>query len=145
MKGILLLVGFFVGVLSSAQALCVLSTKANLRKGPGSEFSVSMEAIPYTPLKKISKKNGWYQVEDMEKKSHWIREDLVTSSFRCAAIKTEFANLRKGPGKRFEKAGAGVGEKYLAFRLLEEKGDWARLEDTEGDEVWVQKQNLWID
>jgi SH3-like domain-containing protein len=145
MKSLWLIFGFIflLNIVPEAFALCVLPPFAHLRKAPTAEAEVDVEAIPYTPLKKIAKKNGWYEVKDVDNKTHWVREDLVTTSFHCVVIKVEFANLRKGPGIRFPKAKAGMGEKYLAFRLLEEKKDWLHVEDSEGDEVWIQKDNVW--
>jgi len=129
---------------SWASALCVNQEKANLRFAPAVKAPKTWEVIRYTPLKKLAKKNGWYRVEDVDQKIHWVREDLVTSSFSCATIKSEFANLRKGPGTNFPKVKAGQGEKYLSFRVVKTKGRWIQLEDIEGDTVWAARENLWI-
>jgi SH3-like domain-containing protein len=136
---------FVVFYITQVSAMCVLTRHVTMRKGPGMEHGPSAEVIIYTPLKKLEKKNGWYRVQDFENHKHWIREDLVTTHFECAVIKTEFATLRTGPGPRFPKARGGVGEKHLAFRLLESKKDWIRVEDAEGDEVWIAKKSVWID
>ncbi|MDB5036896.1 MAG: hypothetical protein JWQ35_424 [Bacteriovoracaceae bacterium] len=129
---------------SKAFALCVVPPKANLRKGPGLNFSLIMDAIPYTPLKKVSKKGGWYEVKDVDGKSAWVREDVVTTTYKCVVIKDEFANIRNGPGTKFPKSGAGMGEKYLSFRLLEEQKEWVKVEDLDGDQAWIHKPAVWI-
>ena len=35
-------------------------------------------------------------------------------------------------------------EKYMLFRVFERQGDWARVEDQEGDIVWIHQPLLWI-
>ena len=95
------------------------------------------------PFKKVSKKDGWYEVQDVDQQKHWIKETAVTTAFRCVVIENEFANLRTGPGREFPKARAEKGTKYLAFRLLEEQGDWVRVEDEQGDEAWIHRPLVW--
>ncbi len=125
-------------------ALCVKENYANLRSGPGIHHDQTWQVTRYTPLKKLGKKNGWYHIEDVDHRKHWIREDLVTSSFSCAVIKEEYSNLRKGPGATYPQTKAGRGDKYLAFRVLAEKSGWVKVEDMEGDELWITKLNVWI-
>jgi len=125
-------------------ALCVDDEKANLRQGPGLNFTKTFEAIRYMPLKKLSKQAGWYRVEDLDGKVHWVKENLVTGGYSCAAVKSDYANLRTGPGLEFKTAKASKGDKYLSFRVIQSKGRWVKLEDVEGDEVWAARDNLWI-
>ena len=127
-----------------ASGICVDQDQAKLRKGPGTVWPITWEVVRYFPLKKLSKQSGWYRVEDVDGVKHWIREDLVTSKFTCATIKDEFAFLRTGPGKNFPKVPAQKGEKYLSFRVVSEKADWIKIEDTEGDQAWVQKDLVWV-
>lgn len=96
------------------------------------------------PLKKLSQNKNWLQVLDFEGKMHWVRQDLVSSSMKCAVIKNEYANLRQGPGTKFPLAKAKKGLKYLSFEVLEEKNSWVRLKDAEGDIVWIYRPLLWM-
>jgi len=137
-----LIFSFFVS--PRAFALCVNQEKANLRQGPGMRWPKTWEVIRYMPLKKISKKDGWYRVSDIDERTHWVREDMVSASFSCAAIRTPFANLRKGPGLNFPMTKAAKGDRYLSFRILKTRGRWIQVEDIEGDEVWIARENLWI-
>lgn len=137
------ILGLFMSA-SSLEALCVLGPKSVLRKNPQQSAPVSLEGIPYMPLEKISKKAGWYEVKDVDGQKHWIREDLVTTSFQCAVIKTPFANLREGPGESFAKAKGRRGEKYLSFRVLGYEKSWVKIEDWEGDEAWIKEDLIWI-
>ena len=126
-------------------ALCIQEDEAKLRDEPSTKSNIAWEGIRYMPLKKVSKQSGWYEVEDVDGKKHWIREDLVTNSYKCATIKDEYAYLRTGPGANFPKVKAEKGDKYLSFRLLGERNGFVKLEDQEGDEVWVAKKLVWID
>ena len=144
MRLVVLCFGVLVGWADSAVGLCVSQEKANLRRGPGIHWTKTWEAIRYTPLEKLGKKAGWYRVKDMDGVIHWVKEDLVTTSFSCAAVRNDFANLRKGPGLQYPKAPFEKADKYVSFRILQSKGRWIKLEDIEGDEFWAARENLWI-
>lgn len=124
--------------------LCVQNDFANLRSGPGTSYKKTWKVFRYMPLKKLSKKNGWYKVKDVDGHIQWIREDLVTSAFRCAVIKNDYAHLRKGPGLSYPKIKAGEGKKYLSFRFIKKEKDWIKVEDQEGDDAWVHAPLVWI-
>ncbi len=135
---------FLLPLALEAKGLCVNAEFANLRKGPGLQYAKSWVVYRYMPLESLDKKNGWYRVKDFEKKDHWVKEDLVTSNFQCAVIKSEFAYLRQGPGLNFPKKTPYRGERYVSFRLLAKRGDWSRVEDQEGDVVWIHNPLLWV-
>ena len=59
----------------------------------------------------------------------------VTAEALC--IKDKKANLRKGPGKQYEKVWTVF--KYMPLKRLEKKGNWLRVQDLEGDKYWVYK------
>lgn len=143
-RSVILVISLFVFSPSIALALCVQNEFANLRKGPGTSFEKTWKVFRYMPLEKKSKKDGWYEVVDMEKRSHWIREDLVTTAYECAAISTDLANLRTGPGRKYPKAKPAQGMKYLSFRVLKKEGDWVQIEDAQGDEAWIHGPLVWI-
>lgn len=142
MRSIITILFFLMS--GSVFGLCVQTEFANLRSGPSTSFEQTWKVFRYMPLKKLDKKNGWYRVQDVDGREHWIREDLVTSSYRCAVIKNEWAYLRTGPGRHYPKKPAEKGLKYLSFRLLETKNGWAHLEDAQGDELWVHLPLLWL-
>ena len=60
----------------------------------------------------------------------------VTAEALC--IKDKKANLRKGPGKHYEKVWTVF--KYMPLKRLEKKGNWLRVQDFEGDTYWVYKK-----
>jgi SH3-like domain-containing protein len=134
----------FVLIQAASSGLCVNQDRAILRRGPGLGWPQTWEAVRYTPLKRLGKEKGWYRVQNMDGDIHWVREDLVTSSLKCAAVKTEFSNLRKGPGTHWPLHGGQKGLRHLPFRVMKTQQGWARLEDVQGDVVWASLDNLWI-
>lgn len=129
----------FISSISVCFALCVSEPHAKLRKGPSTKYPITAEVIQYTALKKIGKQKGWYRIKDVDEEIHWVREDIVTSKYQCATVKDPIANLRKGPGTKFEMLPMSPVDKYLSFRILEQKGDWLKVEDIEGDEAFILK------
>lgn len=140
--GLVLIALFLTPSVSSA--LCVKNEYANLRRAPTTKSEMTWRVFRFMPLKKLSQNKNWLQVLDFEGKMHWVRQDLVSSSMKCAVIKNEYANLRQGPGTKFPLAKAKKGLKYLSFEVLEEKNSWVRLKDAEGDIVWIYRPLLWM-
>jgi len=54
---------------------------------------------------------------------------------QALCIKNEKANLRKGPGTKYEKLWQVF--QYMPFKLLSTKGKWKQVEDLDGDTYWV--------
>lgn len=146
--GFLLIGGVSSGISSASgvlgQSLCVNVEMAELHKEGMESSDMVVKLIRYSPLQKLSKKNGWYQVKDLDDHKAWIREDQVSTSFECAVISNEFANLRTGPGSSFPQTAGEKGLKYLSFRVIQKKSDWVQLEDAEGDLAWVHSPLVWM-
>lgn len=128
-----------------AQSLCVKASKANLRAGPSTKDQITWEVYKYMPLIEKSRKGSWVQVKDFEGDTHWIFKSLVTSDYKCAVVKADKANLRLGPGTHHKKASdLPTAEKYMTFKFLRSKGDWAEVMDTYGDKYWVFRKLIWV-
>jgi SH3-like domain-containing protein len=126
-----------------AHSLCVKSDRANLRQGPGTNHKKSWEVYRYFPLRKISQRGSWYQTKDFEGDRHWIHKKLVTSKFKCAVIKVNFANLRSGPDTK--RPVTGKAEKYQSFRVLKFHGSkWMRVKDEHGQIYWLYRSLAWV-
>jgi uncharacterized protein YgiM (DUF1202 family) len=138
-----LILGFSSQALE-ARGLCVQNSFANLRAGPGVHHEKTGQIFRYTPLQFQAKEKGWYQVKDLDGKMHWVREDLVTEAYRCVQVKSEYANLRSGPGTGHSMTGAQKADRLVPFRWIREQGAWVEVEDSEGDKVWIHRPLLWI-
>ena len=134
------------GVMTAAEASawCVKVPEANLRKGPGTNHEKSWEVFKYMPFEKIGQKGDWYRVRDLDGDKHWIHSKLVTNKTRCAVVKSKAANVRTGPGTKYETVFATPVDKYYCFKVIETRGDWVKVEDEVRNEGWVYKPLLWI-
>ncbi len=64
---------------------------------------------------------------------------LLFSSYSFAlCIAAPEANLRKGPGTKFEKTWAVF--KYMPLQKMSQKGNWYKVKDLDGDVHWVYKK-----
>ncbi len=130
-------------VVADAAALCVTSTEANLRSGPGTKYTKSWEVYRYMPLQKIERRGNWYRVRDIDGERHWIHKSLVGSGMRCAAVKAPKANIRTGPGTNYRQAAWGPVIRYYSFAIIGGKGRWVKIRDEIGNSGWVAKSLLW--
>jgi SH3-like domain-containing protein len=125
-------------------ALCVNVSDANLRSGPGTKYNKTWEVFKYMPFKRLSKKGNWYKVKDVDGDIHWIYRKLITSKFKCAVVKVEKANIRKGPGTNYSKNALSPSLKYDSFKVLQIKSSWVKVIDEFGDKGWISRKLLWI-
>ena len=129
---------------SNSYALCANVPEANLRSGPGTKFEKTWEVFKYMPFNKLSKKENWYKVEDVDGDVHWIYTKLVTSKFKCAVVKVDKANVRSGPGEKYKKTSMSPALKYDSFKVLKIQTPWVKVLDEFGDSGWIFRKLLWI-
>jgi SH3-like domain-containing protein len=127
-----------------SHALCVNVDEANLRGGPGTKYEKTWEVFKYMPFSKVSKKGDWYKVKDVDGDSHWIYTKLVTDKFKCAVVKVDKANVRRGPGTEHSKSALSPALKYDSFKVLSTKSSWVNVVDEFGDKGWIFRKLLWI-
>jgi SH3-like domain-containing protein len=126
-----------------AHALCVTASEANLRSGPGTNYAVSWRVYTYMPLRKIGQRGSWYKVVDVDGEKHWIHRTLISSKLRCGVVKTDRANIRKGPGTRYPQLEWSPVQRYYSFQVLGQSGSWTRIKDEYGDTGWIAKSLTW--
>ena len=141
---LLLLFGFTVLWTSSADALCIKERRANLRKGPGLNYDKLWEVFRFMPFKQLGKKGAWLRVQDLDGDIYWVHGRLTTKSFKCAVIKKDKTNLRRGPGTHYKKIKGIPGEKYFSMKVLKIKGGWVQVMDAWGDKAWIYRPLVWI-
>lgn len=125
-------------------AVCVIANKANIRSGPGSSYEVVWQVYKYMPFLKVGVSNSgnWYAVKDVDGDVNWIHKSLVTSKYRCAVVKKEEVNIRRGPGTNYSRL--GLAKKYYTFMVTERRGQWIGVKDDEGNHAWIHRDYLWI-
>jgi len=126
-----------------ALALCVTSSEANLRNGPGTRYGVTWRVFTNMPLKKIAQRGSWYKVADIDGDQHWIHRKLVSSKLHCGVVKTSRANVRTGPGTHYPQLDWSPARKYYAFEVLYHSGRWTKIKDEYGDTGWIAKSLTW--
>lgn len=127
-----------------AEALCIKNRRANLRQGPGLHYEKIWEVFRYMPLRQLGKKGEWLRVQDLDGDIYWVHKKLTTKSFKCAVIKKDETNLRKGPGTNFKKVKGIPGEKYFSMKVLKIKDNWVQVVDAWGDTAWIYRPLVWI-
>lgn len=128
----------------SASALCVKAREANLRSGPGTKYEKLWEVFQYMPFKKVEKRGNWYKVKDFTGDVYWIIGNLITSKYKCAVVKGDKANIRKGPGTHFEETDMSPALQFYSFKVLEIKGQWVKIKDENKYVGWIYRPLLWV-
>lgn len=137
---------FALFVVSPAYAVCVSVPKANVRIGPGTWYEKMWDIYKYTPLQKIgvSLSGDWYAVRDVDGDIVWIDKKNVTDKYRCAVVKKDKVNVRKGPGTSKSLSSLSPAVHYDSFKIMEKRGEWVKVKDEKGDIGWIDKSYLWI-
>lgn len=141
---VILPVFLILSMSGSTQAVCVKTSEANLRSGPGTKYEKTWEVFKYMPFQKLKRRGNWYKVRDFEGDEHWIYRKLLTDKYNCAVVKVDKANIRTGPGTQYSEAVMVPGAMYDSFKVLKVKGDWANVMDEYGDSGWIYRKLLWI-
>lgn len=62
---------------------------------------------------------------------------IMSGYAKALCVKTPAANLRSGPGTKYEKTWEVF--KYMPFKKLRKKGNWYKIRDFEGDIHWIYR------
>ncbi len=135
---------FLFSLGNNAEALCIKTKKANLRKGPGVKHEKLWEVLKYMPLQKVARKGAWYQVKDLDGDVYWAHQKLFTKKFKCAVIKQDKTNLRTGPGTKHKAVEWSPVNKYFSMKVMRVKNNWVEVMDAAGDKAWVHRPLIWI-
>jgi SH3-like domain-containing protein len=134
---------FSFGFISMAHALCVTSSKTNLRSGPGPSHPVTWTVAKYTPLIEVTRKGNWIEVEDQDGENHWVYRPNVTSKMVCVSVRVPVAKLRKSPGAQGEVAELKQVDKYTPFKRVDAQDEWYEVESSWGETFWVHESTMW--
>jgi SH3-like domain-containing protein len=125
----------------SAQEMVRVKVKsANLRDGPGKNFTKVHKVPRNYPYQVITRKGRWLKVKDFEGYEDWIYGPL-TDRAPAAVIKVKLANVRSGPGT--QNPVVFTADKGVPFQVLEKKGNWIKVRANDQDEGWIHKTLLW--
>lgn len=138
---------FLLVVVSSASAemISVKGENINLRKGPGTKYSILWEYGNGYPLQVVTKKGNWVKVRDYEKDSGWIHKSLLTYNphviVKVNRNTDNKINIRKGPGTSNQIVGKA--QYGVVFKTLNRKSGWINVEHDSGLTGWIKESLLW--
>ena len=124
--------------------MCIKTSEANLRQGPGTNYEKKGDGYKYMPLEKLKRQGDWYRVRDSDGDIYWIHRKLVTDSYKCAIVKGNKANIRSGPGLGYKQLMFSPLLKYYTVKVEKTSGKWVKVRDEYDDTGWVYKPLLWI-
>ncbi|PKO94390.1 MAG: hypothetical protein CVU16_03105 [Betaproteobacteria bacterium HGW-Betaproteobacteria-10] len=128
---------------NDAAALCVTSSEANLRSGPGTRYKKTWRVYQFMPLQRIGRKGSWYQVKDVDGDRHWVHKSLVSATTHCAVVKAKSANVRTGPGTHHAQTTWSPVGSYYSVKIIGDTGRWLKVRDEVGNSGWVAKSLVW--
>jgi SH3-like domain-containing protein len=136
---LLILPGFVV----AQERLSVTDGIANIRSGPGTKYDVWWQVEQYHPFIIIEKKKDWYKIKDFEDEEAWVHKPLLSKmeTVITKITKKGKCNIRSKPDTNSQivfKVTTGV-----PFKVLERKGNWIKVEHTDGDMGWIYKTLVW--
>jgi SH3-like domain-containing protein len=125
---------------ATAERLAVITSVANIRSGPGTQYDVLWQVEKYYPILVTEKSDPWYKFKDFENDIGWVHKSLV-GDVETVITKKDLCNIRSGPGTD-EKILFTV-EKGVPFKVLEHKQSWLHIEHGDGDKGWIHESLVW--
>ncbi len=132
----------FIFISANAQALCVTTDRANLRKGPGTNFKITWTVGKFMPLKKISRQGNWYKVQDVDNDTHWIQTSAASDNISCVVVKSKTAVLRQGSSVSAIPAEYTIVDRYTPFKKLDRNGEYIQVAN-EFESFWIKDSAVW--
>jgi SH3-like domain-containing protein len=130
---------------ASAEMISIKGDKINLRKGPGTKYSILWEYGNGYPLQIVKKKGNWIKVKDFEKDSGWIHKSLLNYSPHVIVKVNRSTkgkiNIRKGPTTA--QAIVGKAQYGVVFKTLNRKSGWINVKHESGLNGWIKENLLW--
>ncbi len=123
-----------------AERLTVAVDVANIRSGPGTKYDILWKIGKYHPLNILEKSGSWYHFKDFEGDEGWIHRSLI-QKIPAVITRINKCNIRSGPSTGFEILFEV--EKGIPFKILKRKGNWIRIEHSDGDKGWIHKSLVW--
>ena len=134
-----ILLGMFVGPVWAGR-MSVSVPIANIRSGPGTNYEILWNVEKYYPLQIMKKKGAWYKFRDFEGDSGWIHSSLL-KNVKSVLTKKRKSNVRSGPGTKYRIVFRV--EKGVPFRVLAKKGNWNKIQHSDGDKGWIHESLVW--
>ncbi len=128
-----------------AEMRSINGDKVNLRSGPGDEHNVKWEYGNGFPVKILSHKGNWLQIQDFENDKGWIHSSLLSKEphviVKVNKGKNKQINIRSGPGTKYKV----VGKAYygVVFKKTKQQQGWINVKHESGLDGWIEGSLLW--
>ena len=115
--------------------------RGNVRRGPGTEYAVTMYLGQNYPLRVLDiARNGWLKILDVEGDRGWIHPTLAKLEPNYVITRFAHSNLRKEPGTETEIL--FTAEKGAIFEVLKNQStpdgkEWLFVKYSDGDTAWI--------
>ena len=145
---ILLFILIALGVPSNllAEMLSVKGNNINMRKGPGTDFSILWTYGEGFPLQVIEKKGDWFLIEDFENDKGWIHSSVLDKTphmiVKANKKNNGVVNVRKTPNTSspiIAQAKYGV-----VLKTVKQRNGWVKvIHEEKHIEGWIKRSLLW--
>lgn len=130
---------------AAAEMVSIKGDKINLRKGPGTKYSILWEYGNGYPLQIVKKSGNWIKVKDFEKDSGWIHKSLLNYNphviVKVNRSSNGKINIRKGPST--SQPIIGKAQYGVVFKTLNRKSGWIHVKHESGLSGWIKESLLW--
>jgi SH3-like domain-containing protein len=123
-----------------AEQVMVSNKEAKIRNGPGKNYTIIWKPRLYTPLDVLAKFSDWYAVRDVEKDVGWVHTGNVSKN-RAAIVIDKIIDVREIPNLKARVVYQAP--KNYTFKILDDKGEWYKIVDTDGESGFIQKKGVW--
>ncbi|OGR51313.1 MAG: hypothetical protein A3J80_01965 [Desulfobacula sp. RIFOXYB2_FULL_45_6] len=143
-KGMMIIILFSLFLIPGAafaeERLSVVAGIANMRSGPGTDETVLWQVEQYHPFLVIEKKGNWYKVKDYENDVAWLHDSLL-GKIDTLITKKDKSNVRSKPDVKSNVV--FTVDKGVPFKVIERKGNWIKIQHTDGDIGWIHNSLVW--
>ena len=138
---IAILLVLIVVTFASADILSLTNNSVEIRDSSNPYIAQVVLVVPRNyPLSVIEEEGEYYKVSDFKGHEGWVNKTDVAPG-RAVVVKVNSANIRKGPGTGHDllfHANRGV-----AFKVLERKDDWLKVEHKSRRICWISLSLVW--
>lgn len=130
-----------VATFASAEILSVKNNSVELRDSSNPYIAQVVLVVPQNyPLTVIGEDGEYYKVSDFMGREGWVEKTAIEPA-RTVVVKVNSGNIRNGPGTGHDvvlHANRGV-----AFKVLERKDDWLKVEHESRRIGWISRSLVW--
>jgi SH3-like domain-containing protein len=130
-----------VATFASAEILSVKNNSVKISDSSNPYIAQVILVVPrHYPLKVVQEDGKYYKVSDYIGREGWVDKTAIGAG-RTVVVKVGRGNIRTGPGTEHDllfKANRGV-----AFKVLERKDEWLKIEHESKRVGWISRSLVW--